>query len=245
MQQLPHQHDADVRDLQYESSGGQRQPVRHLPQRILYRRGRRRRARHRVISQSCRDQRPRLHYCHANSTASYTTWAGGKYTHAASDTNCSTCHNGTAATGMTTPPHIPSGARPMRQLPRQHGDELCHLHDESRRGQREPLRFLSQRIFHGGRNRGCTGDVVISRPRRHQRTGLHHLPHQFVAGLHHFCRRVLRALAERYQLLQLPQRYDGDREVDSPCSGRHGPVQQLSYEYGAQLRDLYDEITRQ
>ncbi|HLJ78350.1 MAG TPA: hypothetical protein VKT75_13090 [Acidobacteriaceae bacterium] len=47
--------------------------------------------------------------CHANSTSSFTTWGGGKYTHAATDTNCSSCHNGTTATGMTTPPHIPSG----------------------------------------------------------------------------------------------------------------------------------------
>ena len=93
-----------------KSSVGQRQPVRRLPQRILYRRRYRGRARHCIISQSCRNQRSRLRVCHASSTASYTTWAGGKYTHAATDTNCSTCHNGTTAAGMTTPPHILSGA---------------------------------------------------------------------------------------------------------------------------------------
>ena len=38
------------------------------------------------------------------------SWAGGKYVHQASDTNCSTCHNGTTALGKTTPPHIPSAA---------------------------------------------------------------------------------------------------------------------------------------
>ncbi len=45
--------------------------------------------------------------CHASAAASFTSWAGGAFTHSASDTNCSSCHNGTAATGLTTPPHIP------------------------------------------------------------------------------------------------------------------------------------------
>ena len=47
--------------------------------------------------------------CHANAATSYTSWAGAKYVHKASDTNCSSCHNGTTATGKTTPPHIPAG----------------------------------------------------------------------------------------------------------------------------------------
>ena len=47
--------------------------------------------------------------CHASAATSYTSWAGAKYVHAAGDTNCSSCHNGTAATGKTTPPHIPVG----------------------------------------------------------------------------------------------------------------------------------------
>ncbi|WP_280704335.1 hypothetical protein [Bradyrhizobium sp. BR13661] len=48
--------------------------------------------------------------CHARAAASFTSWSGGKYLHAASDTNCSSCHNGATAPGMTTPPHIPSGS---------------------------------------------------------------------------------------------------------------------------------------
>ena len=46
--------------------------------------------------------------CHASATSAFTSWAGGAFTHAATDTNCSSCHNGTTATGMTTPPHIPA-----------------------------------------------------------------------------------------------------------------------------------------
>ncbi|MDE2364589.1 MAG: hypothetical protein KGM42_18070 [Hyphomicrobiales bacterium] len=48
--------------------------------------------------------------CHAASTASFASWSGGAYVHAATDTNCATCHNGTTALGLTTPPHIPTGA---------------------------------------------------------------------------------------------------------------------------------------
>ena len=47
--------------------------------------------------------------CHASAAASFISWSGGTYVHQASDTNCSSCHNGTTATGMVTPPHIPSG----------------------------------------------------------------------------------------------------------------------------------------
>ena len=46
--------------------------------------------------------------CHARSVSGgYVSWTGGVFTHKATDTNCSSCHNGAAAKGMTTPPHIP------------------------------------------------------------------------------------------------------------------------------------------
>ena len=48
--------------------------------------------------------------CHAKAVCGgYASWAGGTYPHQATDTNCLTCHNGKTATGMTTPPHIPTG----------------------------------------------------------------------------------------------------------------------------------------
>ncbi len=46
--------------------------------------------------------------CHASAAASFTSWSGGSYLHLATDTNCSTCHNGSTALGLTTPPHIPT-----------------------------------------------------------------------------------------------------------------------------------------
>ncbi len=106
VQQLPHQHRRELYHLYDEPRGGQRQPLRRLPQRLVYGRRHQGRARHRVVSGPCRDRRPGLHHL-PRQRGSFTSWAGGTYVHQASDTNCSSCHNGTTAPGMTTPPHIP------------------------------------------------------------------------------------------------------------------------------------------
>ena len=45
--------------------------------------------------------------CHTSAASGFASWTGGKYTHASTDTNCSNCHNGTTATGLKTPPHVP------------------------------------------------------------------------------------------------------------------------------------------
>ncbi|WP_316197099.1 cytochrome c3 family protein, partial [Bradyrhizobium sp. SZCCHNS3053] len=48
--------------------------------------------------------------CHAKAASGgFTSWGGGAFAHKATDTNCTTCHNGKTAQGMTTPPHIPTG----------------------------------------------------------------------------------------------------------------------------------------
>ncbi|MGJ5201419.1 hypothetical protein ACQR1E_31755, partial [Bradyrhizobium sp. HKCCYLRH1030] len=48
--------------------------------------------------------------CHAKAASGgFTSWGGAAFKHAATDTNCATCHNGKTAQGMTTPPHIPTG----------------------------------------------------------------------------------------------------------------------------------------
>ncbi|MGJ5038366.1 hypothetical protein ACQR13_30000, partial [Bradyrhizobium sp. HKCCYLRH3059] len=48
--------------------------------------------------------------CHAKAASGgFTSWGGAAFKHAATDTNCATCHNGKTAMGMTTPPHIPTG----------------------------------------------------------------------------------------------------------------------------------------
>jgi hypothetical protein len=48
--------------------------------------------------------------CHTKAATGFVSWSGAGYTHAAADTNCSNCHNGSTATGMKTPPHIPTAA---------------------------------------------------------------------------------------------------------------------------------------
>src|SRR5262249_33881363 len=45
--------------------------------------------------------------CHTSAASTFASWGGETFVHAETDTNCSNCHNGTTATGMTTPPHIP------------------------------------------------------------------------------------------------------------------------------------------
>ncbi|WP_201768869.1 hypothetical protein, partial [Bradyrhizobium sp. STM 3843] len=46
--------------------------------------------------------------CHATAASGgFKSWGGGGFKHAATDTNCATCHNGKTAQGMTTPPHVP------------------------------------------------------------------------------------------------------------------------------------------
>ena len=70
-------------------------------------RGHRGRAGHRLVPRSCADEWRDCSTCHAGAASAFASWAGGAFTHAATDTNCSNCHNGTTATGMKTPPHIP------------------------------------------------------------------------------------------------------------------------------------------
>ena len=89
--------------------------------------------------------------CHTSAASAFASWAGGKFTHAATDTNCSSCHNGTTATGMKTPPHIPvTGVQCSN----------CHTNTAAsfttytmgvtgpHGGQRQPVRLLPQRFVH-------------------------------------------------------------------------------------------------
>ena len=108
VQQLPHQYGGELRHLYDEPFGGEREPLRRLPQRLVHgaRAPRARRAPRRMpatwrraaaTASPATPARPRLH--RAGLAASTPTRP--------SDTNCSSCHNGTTATGKTTPPHIP------------------------------------------------------------------------------------------------------------------------------------------
>ena len=142
-----------------------------------------------------------------SATTGFTSWAGGTYVHQPADTNCSTCHNGTTATGMTTPPHIPvSGVQCSN----------CHTNTATS--------FTTYTMNHAAVSasraipattaptpaRGQkvrTGTASYRQSRSDQRPGLRHLPCQRGHDLHKLGRRYLHPPAERHQLLDLPQRH--------------------------------------
>ena len=169
--------------------------------------------------------------------------AGRPIPHAATDTNCATCHNGTTATGLKTPPHLPTDRRCSVELPHQHGVELHHLHDEPRRGGGGALRHLPQWVLH--------------RPRAPRARWLGLLPGHVatngrdcatchtkaVSGVLVERRRGDYPCGGRHQLRELPQRYDRDRSEDAAaCAGRpRVQCSQLPQQHGDELHHLYDE----
>ena len=87
--------------------------------------------------------------CHKSTT----TWAGATFVHAATDTNCSSCHNGTTATGMTTPPHIPTGTLQCSNCHTNTAASFVDLHDESCGGGGHAVRHVPQRLVRQPRAR--------------------------------------------------------------------------------------------
>ena len=107
--------------------------------------------------------------CHASAASGFVSWAGGTYVHLPTDTNCSSCHNGTTATGLTTPPHIPVTGVQCSNCHTNTATSFIDLHDEPLGGERQPLRCLPQRVLHSRRHQGCNGHCVVRRPRRDRR----------------------------------------------------------------------------
>ncbi len=97
VQQLPHQYRDELCHLHDEPLGGERQPLRSCHNGSY-------------TSQGTKGAQGTASYpghvatagrdcvtCHAAAATTFTSWAGGTYAHQPSDTNCSTCHNGTTA----------------------------------------------------------------------------------------------------------------------------------------------------
>ena len=138
VQQLPYQYRGELRHLHDEPFGGQREPLQLLSQRLV----------HAAKAQKVRraPRRIQITWRRTDGIAPPATRArpqasrvglGGKYIHQASDTNCSTCHNGTIAIGMTTPPHIPSGAAQCSNCHTNTAASFVDLHDAPYGGERE------------------------------------------------------------------------------------------------------------
>ncbi len=171
--------------------------------------------------------------CHKSTTS----WAGAAFTHAAGDTNCSSCHNGTTATGLTTPPHIPTGTLQCSN---------CHTNTAAS--------FISYTMNHtavtgiacsachsGACQRGHVGRAGQEHGSRRDHGGLLDLPQEH----DELGRCDLHPRGDRHQLLELPQRHDRDRHDDAAAHpDRDAPVQQLPHQYGGELYVLYDEPLR-
>ena len=179
--------------------------------------------------------------CHASAAVSFTNWAGGAYVHQATDTNCLSCHNGTTATGKTTPPHVPTTAQCSN----------CHINTaasfvtytmNSFGGEHEPLRLLPQRLLYSGRHQRRAGDCIVSGSCCDRRAGLRYVPCECCGELHELGRWSLCAPGDRYELFELPQRDHCDRDDDTAAySDRCRAMQQLSHQHRRKLRQLHDE----
>ena len=155
--------------------------------------------------------------CHTKAAPDgFTTWAGATYAHAAGDTNCANCHNGTTATGKTTPPHIPVAASVQCSN--------CHSNTASS--------FATYTMNHaavsGVRCDSCHNGSYASQGTKGALGSGSYAGHVATAGrdcgtchtkaapgFTTWAGANVRACGRRHQLRELPQRHDGDRQDDA------------------------------
>ena len=246
VQQLPHQYGSELPTYTMNHAAVSASRCDCLSQRLVHGRRHEGCAGHRVLCRPRRDGRPRLRHlsCQRGDRASPAGRAALTSTRPPTPT-APACHNGTTATGMTTPPHIPIRDGPVQQLPHQHGGELHDLHDDPFGGQRQPLRLLSQWRLHQPRNEGRLRHGVVFRSRSDERPGLQRLPCERRHHFHQLGGRNVRSPGVGHELHRLPQRYDRDRYDHAAAhSDRHDPVQQLSHQHRGELHHLHDEPYR-
>ena len=212
VQQLPHQYGGELRHLRDEPFGGERGPLRRLPQRLVYRGGQQRRAGHGVVSQSRGHRRTRLRHLPCQRGQQLHQLGGRKIRPRCERHQLLELPQRHAGAGADDAAACPGHRRPVQQLPHQYGDQLRHLHDEPLGGERRPLRLLPQRLVHGEGTKGALG--TASYAGHVATTGRDCITcHASAAtSLHQLGRRRLRPPAERHQLLELPQRDDRDRQ---------------------------------
>ncbi len=241
MQQLPHQHGPKLRHLHDEPLGGQRQPLRFLPQRILYGEGTKGAQGTASFPGHVATGGKDCITCHASAASGFTSWSGGTYVHLPTDTNCSSCHNGTTATGLTTPPHIPVT-----------GVQCSNCHNNT------AISFATYTMTHSAVSasrcdachngsytaEGTKGAMgTASTPATSRPAGVTALPvTPRGSEFHQLVGRHLRPSADRHELLELSQRNDSDRyDVAAAHPVGIRAVQQLSYQYRDELHDLHDD----
>ena len=128
--------------------------------------------------------------CHATAATTFTSWAGGKFVHQPTDTNCSTCHNGTTATGLTTPPHVPVTGVQCSNCHTNTAASFVTYTMNACGGEHQPLRLLPQRFVHGRGHQRRARHRLVPEPRRDWRPRLRHLSREYgllELGWRHLC----------------------------------------------------------
>ena len=203
----------------------------------LHRRRHEGRRRHGVLRRPRRDEWPRLHHLPCQRAAGLHQ-LGGRHLRApgGATPTARACHNGTTATGMTTPPHIPYRRVQCSNCHTNTATSFTTYTMNHSAVSGEPLRLLPQRLLHLTRHKGCARHGLFPKSRCDERTGLRQLPRQRRGDLRQLGRRYLYSPAERHQLLELPQRNHRDRyDHAAAYTGHRRPVQQLPHQYGGEL----------
>ena len=182
--------------------------------------------------------------CHASAATTFTSWAGGKFTHAATDTNCSSCHNGTTATGHEDAAACSGDRNSVQQLPHQYGGELHDLYD-GRDGHTAVSASRCDSCHNGSfTGEGTKGAIGTASYPGHVATNGKDCVTCHASAASAFASWAggqVHPRGDRHQLLKLPQRHHRDRHEDAAAySGDRSPVQQLPHQYGGELHDLYD-----
>ncbi len=247
VQQLPHQHGGKFCDLyngRAGSHGGQRQPLRLLPQRRIHRRGNDGRKGDGVLPQPHCNRRERLRHL-SRQRGFGIRQLGGRQVHPRGHRHqlleLPQRHHRDRPEDAAA---YPGDRGSVQQLPYQYGGEFRDLHDGRAGphvGQRQPLRLLSQRRIHRRGNDGRHRYRVLPQPHCNRRERLRHLSRQRGFGVRQLGGRQVHPRGHRHQLLELPQRHHRDRPEDAAAyPGDRSSVQQLPYQYGGEFCDLHD-----
>ncbi|ARN83111.1 hypothetical protein B1812_20780 [Methylocystis bryophila] len=173
--------------------------------------------------------------CHKSAATSFTSWSGAGFVHTAANTNCVSCHNGTTATGLATPPHIPTGTiqcsgchnnapgtlltsftrRPA--IRRRWGGRACG-------GGVDALRQLPQRRLYEPGSDGGLWDGELPRACGDERAGLRRLSQERGDELHELVGGRLRAHGGQHQLRELPNGTTATGWHAAAYSDRDDPV---------------------
>ena len=154
MRQLPHQYGYELRHLHDEALGGERQPLRLLPQRFLHVRRHQRRAGHGLICRPRGDDRTRLHHLPRQRGHDLHQLGRRRLCPSAERHQLLELPQRHDRDRQHHAAAYPGDRRPVQQLPHQYGDEFRHLHDDPFGGERQPLRRLPQRLVHRARHQG-------------------------------------------------------------------------------------------